>query len=104
VGIVDDGAKVVDLKGIQKGKSFRADNVDYCVGLCEHGTEMALCVQEICPLAELYIARFDDSRKIEDQKFTISSCIEVRVAFAGAECSNTRLTGSRLLNGHESWM
>jgi hypothetical protein len=38
---------------------------------------MALCVREICPTAELYIARLDGSKTHDSkQKFTIASCVE----------------------------
>ncbi|KAK1765997.1 hypothetical protein QBC33DRAFT_516409 [Phialemonium atrogriseum] len=35
---------------------------------------MAHCIREVCPMARLYIARLDDSRLVENQKFTIASC------------------------------
>lgn len=77
VAILDDGAKLGGLNGIQKGKSFNPNNEEYFVGPCEHGTQMAMCVRKICPMAALYIARLDDSYSKENQKFTISSCYEV---------------------------
>lgn len=38
---------------------------------------MARCIRDVCPMAELYIARLDDSGQDENQKFTIASCYEV---------------------------
>ena len=81
VAILDDGAKLANLNGEQRGRAFGATSEAYFTGPCEHGTEMALCVREICPMAELLIARLDfskESRKLDNQKFTISSCVEVR--------------------------
>jgi hypothetical protein len=79
VALLDDGAKLDGLDGRQKGESFRLDNAEYFVGPCSHGTEMARCIREICPMAELYIARLDDSRVGENQKFTTDSCYKVRL-------------------------
>lgn len=78
VAILDDGAKLADLNGLQMGKSFNMKNEDYFVGPCEHGTQMAICVREICPMAVLYIARLDNSNLRDNQAFTISSCHKVR--------------------------
>ncbi|KAJ3547139.1 hypothetical protein NM208_g1666 [Fusarium decemcellulare] len=76
IALLDDGCKLTGLHGKQIGKSFRADGQEYFVGDCEHGTQMACCIREVCPMAELYIARLDDSRDVENQKFTIASCHE----------------------------
>lgn len=77
VAILDDGARLADLNGVQQGWSFRADSQEYFVGPCKHGTEMAVCVRDICSVAELYIARLDDSQVSEQsQAFTISSCVK----------------------------
>ncbi|KAH6636432.1 peptidase S8/S53 domain-containing protein [Chaetomium tenue] len=75
VGILDDGADLANLNGTQRGWSFRADQQEYFMGSCEHGTQMATCVRDICPMAELYIGRLDDAREHEpNQKFTVASC------------------------------
>jgi hypothetical protein len=75
VAILDDGAKLADLNGVQQGWTFRLDNQEYFVGPCKHGTEMAVCVRDVCPFVELFIARLDDSHIREpNQKFTIASC------------------------------
>lgn len=79
VALLDDGAKLADLNGKQKGASFRPDNEEYFVGPCSHGTEMARCIREICPMAELHIARLDDSQNVENQKFTTASAYKVRL-------------------------
>lgn len=77
VAILDNGARLADLNGEQQGWTFRADGQEYFVGPCNHGTEMAVCVRDICPVAELYIARLDDSHISEkNQAFTISSCVK----------------------------
>ena len=77
VALLDDGSKLQGLDGKQKGESFRLDNEAFFVGPCSHGTEMARCIRDVCPMAELYIARLDDSRQGENQKFTIESCHKV---------------------------
>lgn len=79
VALLDDGAKLTDLHGKQEGRSFRAGDETYFVGPCEHGTEMARCIRDICPMAELYVGRLDDSRDVENQKFTLSTCHQVRL-------------------------
>lgn len=79
VALLDDGAKLTGLHGKQKGASFRPDNEEYFAGPCSHGTEMARCVRDICPMAELYIARLDDSQMVENQKFTTASAYKVRL-------------------------
>lgn len=79
VALLDDGADLKYLNGKQQGMTFRPDKQDYFVGPCSHGTEMAQCIRKICPLAELYIARLDDSRKNENQKFTTASAFKVKL-------------------------
>ena len=79
VALLDDGAKLTDLSGKQDGSSFRPDKEGYFVGPSTHGTEMARCIRTICPMAELYIARLDDSQKVENQKFTTASACKVRL-------------------------
>lgn len=78
VALLDNGCKlqVGGLDGTQIGRSFRPDNQQYFVGPCEHGTFMAYCIRDVCPMAELYIARLDDSREKENENFTIASCYE----------------------------
>jgi hypothetical protein len=78
VAILDDGAKLTKLRGYQKGLSFCAGN-EWFVGPCEHGTAMAHCIRAVCPMAELFIARLDDMRQVEDQTFTLVSCYDVRI-------------------------
>lgn len=79
VALLDDGVNVKNLDGVQEGWSFRPDKVSHFVGPCSHGTEMARCIRAICPMAELYIARLDDSRKRDPAAFTIASAYEVRL-------------------------
>lgn len=79
VALLDDGCKLEVLEGEQKGQSFRLDQEEFFVGPCSHGTQMAHCILNVCPNAELYIARLDDSRKAENQKFTIASCCKVNL-------------------------
>ncbi|KAG5745481.1 hypothetical protein H9Q70_011824 [Fusarium xylarioides] len=76
IALLDDGSKLEHLHGTQTGKSFRDDGRDYFVGDCEHGTQMAYCIRKICPMAELYIARLDDSGESENQTFSKLSCLQ----------------------------
>jgi hypothetical protein len=80
VAILDDGALLDSLRmeGGDKGETFRADKSEYWVGSCSHGTQMVTCIRDMCPMAELYIARLDDSHKAEKQIFTTESCYRVR--------------------------
>lgn len=78
VALLDDGCRLDNLHGgTQRGISFHSDHSEFWVGSCSHGTEMARCIRDVCPMAELYIARLDDSGKYENQKFTIPSCCDV---------------------------
>jgi hypothetical protein len=78
--ILDDGADLDSVRGMKvRGRSFRADKKEWFVGPRGHGTEMARCIKTMCPMAELYIARLDDSRKAENQKFTIRSCVKIQL-------------------------
>lgn len=62
----------------RRAGSFRPDNQEYFVGPCSHGAEMAYSVRDVCPMAELCIARLDDSAEDErKEKFTVASCHEV---------------------------
>ncbi|KAI0437936.1 hypothetical protein F4803DRAFT_536878 [Xylaria telfairii] len=74
VALVDDGCKLTELRGIQEGYSFRSPTDTFFVGPCSHGTLMANCIRRVCPNVELVIIRLDDSRRNENQRFTISSC------------------------------
>lgn len=80
VALLDDGCKLKILEGKQQGQSFHHHHEEYFVGNCSHGTEMARCIREVCPKAELYIARLDTSGIPDKQKFTIASCCEVSLA------------------------
>lgn len=82
VAILDNGASLNSLpsQGLNggRGETFRVDKVEYCVGPCPHGTEMVKCIRKLCPDAELYVARLDDSRVAESkQPFTTESCYKV---------------------------
>lgn len=77
VAILDSGCKLEELEGVQKGQSFCFDQEAFFVGPCSDGTEMARCVRDVFPKAELYIARLDDSQMAENHKFTVASCCEV---------------------------
>lgn len=81
VALLDDGCKLETLEGKQEGQSFHHDQEEFFVGPCSHGTEMARCIREVCPKAELYIARLDNSHKYENQKFTIASCCKVSLLY-----------------------
>ncbi|SPN98679.1 uncharacterized protein DNG_01723 [Cephalotrichum gorgonifer] len=74
VALLDDGVKLMGLEGDQTGWSFRGDGIEYFVGPCVHGTEMAGCIREVCPMTTLRICRLDDSKAAGNDKFTIKSC------------------------------
>ncbi|KAL7935469.1 peptidase S8/S53 domain-containing protein [Trichoderma chlorosporum] len=75
VAILDDGFRLNQSHSRKyKAQSFCHDKEAYFAGPCEHGTEMATCVWEVCPWAELFIGRLDDTHAVEDQNFTIQSC------------------------------
>ncbi|KAF2010508.1 hypothetical protein BU24DRAFT_496494 [Aaosphaeria arxii CBS 175.79] len=85
VAILDDGVSLRSLAGNDEtGKSFRGDKVEYWVGSCSHGTQMMQCIRKLCPMAQLYIGRLDDSRQAEYQKFTTDSCARA-LEWAGRE-------------------
>ncbi|KAI3006439.1 hypothetical protein CBS147346_3730 [Aspergillus niger] len=77
VAILDDGVNLDEIEeDNQQGESF-SPTQEYWVGDCKHGTAMAKCVRQICPSAELIIARLDDSRSNDSQHpFTIRSCTQ----------------------------
>lgn len=78
VALLDDGVRLDVLKNKPRGlQSFHSDGHEYFVGSCSHGTAMARCIQEVCPMVELYIARLDTSRRDENQTFTTASCYQV---------------------------
>ncbi|EHK47858.1 hypothetical protein TRIATDRAFT_316834 [Trichoderma atroviride IMI 206040] len=75
VAILDDGFRLIKSWGKNyKAQSFCQEKELYFAGSCEHGTEMATCVWEVCPWAELFIGRLDDTQMLEEQGFTIQSC------------------------------
>lgn len=79
IAVLDDGVSLDGLKlNGGKGESFRVDNAEYWVGPCSHGTMMVDCIRQLCPMAQLYIGRLDDSNIAEKQKFTTESCFKVR--------------------------
>lgn len=79
VALLDDGARLDGLRGKQKGESFRPDYQEWWVEPCPHGSHMARCIRDICPMAELFIARLDDSRAMENKKFTTASASKVSI-------------------------
>lgn len=103
VALLDDGAKLTALKGKQIGECFCPGKPAYFVGPCEHGTEMARCIREICPMAELYIARLDNSGELENQKFTIMSCHQVRTLTLMLKGLLSDIFGYRLFDGRLIW-
>lgn len=59
-----------------KGQSWNPLFLEFDANPSIHGTRMAICVQKVCPEAELYIARMDDSNT-GSQEFTLRSAIDV---------------------------
>lgn len=107
VAVLDDGASLDKLQlNNGKGQSFRVDNGEYWVSPCEHGTEMVACIRKLCPMAQLYIGRLDDSGVAEKQKFTTESCFKVRenipaqssIRATGTDINSMRRTNPYLLS------
>jgi hypothetical protein len=80
VAILDGGVKLTDIDGlrVEESTSWRPDKEAYWAGPSHHGTRMAKCIRQICPMAKFYIARLDDSCLIERQRFTTLSACQVR--------------------------
>jgi hypothetical protein len=76
VALLNDWCKLRELCETQDG-SFRSVTDTFFVGACSHGTFMANCIRRVCPIAELVIVRLNDTRREENQRFTISSCCKV---------------------------
>ncbi|KAI1123277.1 hypothetical protein F5Y10DRAFT_252199 [Nemania abortiva] len=76
VALIDTGVSIAPGLGItvEKGKSFcdaKSGFRDWFVEPFEHGTYMAYCIREICPVVKLYAARLDDTRG--GSEFTVRS-------------------------------
>jgi len=86
IGLIDNGvnsaAKQHNIPKIAKGKSYYGERAkslpfrDFFTGPSLHGTWMAACINEVCPMADLYVVRLDDS--LPNDKFTVDSAIKVR--------------------------
>ncbi|EPS42019.1 hypothetical protein H072_4034 [Dactylellina haptotyla CBS 200.50] len=77
VAVIDDGVNIVDngVQGIEKGESFDTGGQLYFSEKCKHGTHMVSSLRDVCPKARIFVARLDDSRKQDGQRFTVSSAI-----------------------------
>ncbi|KAK6499513.1 hypothetical protein TWF506_004143 [Arthrobotrys conoides] len=78
VAIIDDGVILADdgVQGIVRGSSFDFSRQPYFGERSRHGTHMVSSLREVCPMAELYIGRLDDTRSTDGQRFTVKSAIQ----------------------------
>lgn len=80
--------------------------LDFDANPSVHGTHMAMCVQEVLPVAKLHIARKDDSNK-SAQEFTLSSAIEVSSGETSKSppynLTQQLISMHRLFNGQLKW-
>ncbi|KAF6821779.1 hypothetical protein CMUS01_11342 [Colletotrichum musicola] len=83
IALIDNGvySAADDIPTLENGKSWygqRSKDVpfrDYFTGPSRHGTQMAQCIYKVCPMAQLFVARMDDS-KSQVEKFTVDSAIK----------------------------
>lgn len=81
IALLDNGVKYKE-NGITvaRGESYygnqskNVDFLDFFAGPSGHGTKMASFITDVCPVADLYVCRMDDS--LQD-KFTVDSAIKV---------------------------
>ncbi|KAH8705328.1 hypothetical protein BGW36DRAFT_421890 [Talaromyces proteolyticus] len=85
IALIDKGVDTEDpdVRAIERGQSFHRDSRESTDGAAWdpeflewnsrppiHWIHMAICIQKICPMAKLYVARMDDSDP-ESQEFTL---------------------------------
>jgi hypothetical protein len=92
IALIDNGVKFENSPGVEEtlGIPNLADGIsyygqrdeeniqfrDFFTGPSRHGTQMATCINKVCPMVELYVARMDDSMP-EADKFTVDSATKV---------------------------
>ncbi|KAI0535187.1 hypothetical protein GGR58DRAFT_480213 [Xylaria digitata] len=82
IALIDDGVSSTakNIPILANGYSWHGQRSpdspfrDYFTGPSRHGTQMAQCIYQVCPMAQLYVARMDDSSRLE--KFTVDSAIK----------------------------
>ncbi|KAF2105899.1 hypothetical protein BDV96DRAFT_638522 [Lophiotrema nucula] len=89
IALIDNGvdSTVDDIPHLVPGKSYHGERDkkipfrDWFTGPSRHGTQMAQCIYQVCPMATLVPIRMDDS-KPELDRFTVDSAIKaVRRAY-----------------------
>lgn len=70
----EDGISVAEGISYYGNQSKNVHFLDFFAGPSNHGTKMASFIKDVCPVADLYVARMDDS--LQD-KFTVDSATKV---------------------------
>ncbi|KAF3315941.1 hypothetical protein TWF173_003136 [Orbilia oligospora] len=91
VAILDDGItygfhnelRETDRNCI-KGKTYKKDGQPWIRNDIKrnHGTEMAACVQAVCPMAKFFIKRLEDNRRERNKSFVRSATEAIKEAIA----------------------
>lgn len=84
IALIDNGVNIrhEEVGNITMGESFYGPSAgqsgfrEYFADPSAHGTQMAICIRKVCPMAKLYVARLDDSKG----QFTVSSATQVSTA------------------------
>ncbi|XXG99624.1 hypothetical protein Hte_005965 [Hypoxylon texense] len=79
IALIDNGVNVrhPEVANIIVGESFYDPSSsngfrDFFADPSTHGTQMAICIRKVCPMAKLYVARLDDSKG----EFTVASALQ----------------------------
>jgi hypothetical protein len=82
IALIDNGVDSTnkDIPLVTGGISYHGEGGstafrDFYTGPSVHGTQMAACICEVCPMANLFVVRLDES--IPGQSFTVDSAIKV---------------------------
>ncbi|RMJ17997.1 hypothetical protein CDV36_002316 [Fusarium kuroshium] len=83
IALIDNGvySRAQGIPFPENGKSWHGQRDkdmpfrDYYTGPSRHGTQMAQCIYQVCPMTRLYVARMDDSSP-HVEKFTVDSAIK----------------------------
>ncbi|KAI1207925.1 uncharacterized protein F4807DRAFT_433754 [Annulohypoxylon truncatum] len=79
IALIDNGVNIRhrEVGNITAGESFYDSSSpngfrDFVADPSAHGTQMAICIRKVCPMAKLYVARLDDSKG----QFTVASALK----------------------------